>query len=295
MLIDIHVHAARRRLPSVQFSSGQYFALPHELVGMMDQYGIDKAIVLPVMSPDWQRGYITPEEVLEVCALHPTRLIPFCSLDGRMCGNGPKADFGPLLRYYKEAGCKGVGEYMTNLPFDEPRQLNFFRQVEEIGLPLLFHIGPTLGECYGCYDEAGLPRLENVLKACPKLIFIGHSQPFWAEISADCNAENRNSYPKGTVTPGRLVQLMRAYPNLWGDISAGSGFNAVTRDPAFGLQFLAEFQDRLLFGTDICYCPQELPQVAFFRKLREEKLLPVEVIDKIAWKNADRLLGLGLS
>ena len=45
---------------------------------------------------------------------------------------------------------------------------------------------------------------------------------------------------------------MRKYPNLCGDMSAGSGCNAVTRDPAFGYAFLEEFQDRLYFGTDIC-------------------------------------------
>ena len=63
---------------------------------------------------------------------------------------------------------------------------------------------------------------------------------------------SRDSYPTGKVIPGRVPELMRKYPNLCGDLSAGSGYNAVTRDPEFGWAFLEEFQDRLYFGTDIC-------------------------------------------
>jgi len=48
-----------------------------------------------------------------------------------------------------------------------------------------------------------------------------------------------------------VVELMRKYPNMCGDLSAGSGFNAVSRDPEFGYAFLEEFQDRLYYGTDI--------------------------------------------
>lgn len=58
-------------------------------------------------------------------------------------------------------------------------------------------------------------------------------------------------YPTGKVTPGRIVDLMRRYPNLYGDISAWSGYTAMMRDPEFTYDFLEEFQDQILFGTDI--------------------------------------------
>lgn len=51
---------------------------------------------------------------------------------------------------------------------------------------------------------------------------------------------------------GRVVELMRKYPNFNGDLSAGSGYNAVARDSEFGYSFIEEFQDRLFYGTDIC-------------------------------------------
>lgn len=212
-----------------------------------------------------------------------------------MVGNRPDTDFRPILRYYKEAGFKGFGEFTANLPFDDPLMMNVFRQVEEVGLPLTFHIAPRQGGFYGCQDDRGLPRLEKVLKACPNLTIFAHSQPFWAEISADVTEEARNGYPKGKVTPGRAVELMRRYPNLNGDLSAGSGFNAISRDPEFGYAFMEEFQDRLLFGTDICWPGQETPIVSYFERLRDERLISSGAYEKIAWRNADRLLGLGLA
>jgi len=294
MLIDIHTHTCRPK--AVAAAVGRNFVEPTEMIRALDAHGIDKAVNLCVASPENRTaaGYITPEDVLEVCSEHPDRLIPACCLDARMVGFSPKSDFRPILNYYKEAGCKVVGEHITNLPFDDPLQMNLFHQVEEVGLPLTFHVAHVHQGTYGCYDDAGLPRLEKVLKECPDLTMLGHSQAFWSEISADVTEETRGGYPEGSVTPGRVVELMRECPNLWGDLSAGSGFNAISRDPEFGYSFLEEFQDRLCFGTDLAWSEQELPIVAYFEKLREGNLISTEAHEKITWRNADRLLELGI-
>jgi hypothetical protein len=293
MLIDIHTHTCYPR--GVGQALGWTFIDPEAFVAGLDERGIDKAALLPIMSPDHQKHYIPPEEALAIRDAYPGRIIPFCCLDGRMMANSPESDFRKMLEYYKEQGCKGVGEYVTNLPFDDPLQMNVFRQVEEVGLPLTFHVGASLGGCYGCYDEPGLPRLEKVLQACPSLKLLGHSPGFWSEIDAGADDRARRGYPHGPVTPGRLVELMRTYPNLYGDLSAGSGYNAVTRDPDFGLAFMEEFQDRLLFGTDLCWPDQETPIVEWFAGLVQDGALSGEAHEKIAWKNADRLLGLGIA
>ena len=196
------------------------------------------------------------------------------------------------MEAYKELGCKGIGEYIPNLPFDDPLNMNFFGQVEELGLPVIVHVAPRIGGFYGLYDEIGLPRLEKVLKAFPNLIVLGHSQPFWAEISADVTEENRNTYPEGKVSPGRIVELMRTYPGLHGDLSAGSGLNAISRDPEFGYRFMEEFQDRLYFGTDICAPDTPTPLVDYLLRIRAEDKITQECFDKIAKQNAVRLLDL---
>jgi predicted TIM-barrel fold metal-dependent hydrolase len=81
---------------------------------------------------------------------------------------------------------------------------------------------------------------------------------------------------------GRVPQMLRQYPNLCADLSAGSGLNALARDPAFGCSFLIEFQDKLLFGRD--YFDTRLMDFL------KEQQLPREVFDKIACQNAQRLL-----
>lgn len=202
-----------------------------------------------------------------------------------------------MLIYFKEAGFKGIGEYLPNLEFDHELYMNFFSQTEEVeALPILFHLANTLNHNsqYGCYDDLGLPRLEKVLTSFPKQILLAHSQVFWAEISNDIDEENRGGYPKGKVTEGRISYLMRKYFNLHGDLSAYSGYNAIARDLDFGLKFMEEFQDRLYFGTDIANIQQDLPQVPFFKRLKEEKLISKEAYEKIAWKNAAKLFSLSI-
>ena len=89
-----------------------------------------------------------------------------------------------------------------------------------------------------------------------------------------------------------MPKLFRRYANLWGDLSAGSGYNALARHPAHAARFLEEFQDRMLFATDICRADQDLPLAGFLRRLRDEGSLSQQAFDKIARGNAVRLLGL---
>jgi len=293
MLIDIHVHTCRVRHPKLTRTNGSRYPTPDELIAMMDRAGIDRAAVMSTPSPEVRYSLVPPEETLAICADYPDRLIPFCNADPRFLTNSAEANFLPLLEAFVEMGAKGVGEYIPNLPFDDPLNLNFFKQVEEMELPLTFHLAPKVGGFYGCYDDPGLPRLERVLKECPKLTFLSHSQVFWAEIGTLSDPEERSGYPKGPIEKeGRVVELMREYPGLHGDLSAGSGFNAISRDPEFGYRFMEEFQDRLYFATDIANVPQELPIVPYFAELKEKELISAEAHEKITWKNAAQLFGL---
>ena len=123
--------------------------------------------------------------------------------------------------------------------------------------------------------------LERALQACPDTIFIGHAPGFWREISGDADAAP-SQYPTGPVTPGgRLHRLLDTYPNLWADLSAGSGRQALSRDPAHALQFITRYADRLLFGRD--YYGTELH--TFLQTLP----LSAAVVEKIYWQNAERL------
>ena len=75
---------------------------------------------------------------------------------------------------------------------------------------------------------------------------------------------------------------MRKYPNLYCDISAGSGNLALSRDPEYAVEFLTEFQDR------ICYARDYFDNVhqTFLNSLN----LPQEIMQKIYAGNAEKLV-----
>jgi predicted TIM-barrel fold metal-dependent hydrolase len=85
---------------------------------------------------------------------------------------------------------------------------------------------------------------------------------------------------------------MRKYPNLYGDLSVGSGYNALHRDEEFALAFMEEFQDRLFFGADICPPSEKAPLSGWLDELKESGKLSSRVYEKICRADAEKLLGL---
>ena len=138
----------------------------------------------------------------------------------------------------------------------------------------------------GVYQEnwygGEIGALEQALQACPDTIFVGHAPGFWRHVSGD-EATDAETYPSGEIVPGgRLFDLFAQYANLWADLSAGSGLNALQRMADGGRDFLIEYQDRLLFGRD---APGNALQVHI-----EGLDLPRDVREKIYCENALRLV-----
>jgi len=294
MFIDCHVHAVQEPVCPWPASGLNPFCTAEELLDVYDKINVDKAVILPLCTPDGATFTQSNEEILRICKRYPDRFIPFCNLDPRAVFNTPDAPLEYVLKYYRDKGCKGIGEVTVNLDMDDLRVQNLFKAAEAAGLPLTFHLAYTLGGLYGLYEEPGLKKLEKALQKFPKLKFFGHSQTFWAEMDANVTAVGRKGYPKGKITEeGAIPKLMRKYPNLYGDVSAGSGWNALARDEEYAVKFLNEFQDRLMFGTDIC-SPQNIqtPLVDFLLKLRSEKKISEEVFQKVARENIIRILDL---
>ena len=309
MIIDFHAHTGDIRVPGTMHRPPVTW---EDLIDRLDEEGIDKAVVLPLgASPEsLQAPFLfsrEPDVVSQIRAAsrYKDRVISFGNLDPRMgcLGNldadqvehPSEIDFSPVLEGFKEMGCVGIGEITANIALDDPRVINLFHQCGQFDLPVLFHCtGPGRG-VYGLFDEVGAPRLERLLKEVPDTIVVGHAPGFWAEIDGDITAESKFIYPTGPVKKeGRLSFLMRTYPNLYADISASSGYTAISRDKSFGVRFLTEFQDRILFGTDVCIADAEgrMPHLAYLRSLLDENLITADVFAKITGGNALRVLTL---
>lgn len=288
--IDIHAHAVGiKEIPPSSIT-----IRAEELLDIYEKIDVEKAVLLPIVSPEGQTFLMPNESIIEIVERYPDKFYWFCNVDPRTAPNSATTDLSKYLNYYKEKGARGVGELTSNLYFDDPKMDNLFYHCEECEMPIIFHVSPAPGVNYGAVDEIGLPRLEKMLKKHPKLKFIGHSQPFWAEMSADITEEFRNRYPKGKVTDGRIAKLLREYDNLYCDLSAGSGANAIMRDPEYAESFLNEFADRILYGCDICEIGPSFPYKFsdFLENMRESGTLKEENYRKICRENAEKILGL---
>jgi predicted TIM-barrel fold metal-dependent hydrolase len=152
-------------------------------------------------------------------------------------------------------GVRVCGEIKLRMMYDNWDALRLFRFCGEKGLPVTVHLDYELdtGRKYprpNWWYGGGIEAFERAVRACPQTVFIGHAPGFWAHISND-ELFRQEPYPKGPVLRGGMVtRMMQTYPNLFADLSAGSGLNALKRDLAFTRDFLIEFQDRLLYARD---------------------------------------------
>lgn len=273
-MIDIHTHLnVTGRMPDEPRP-----LTAEQLVDTMNRNGIDQSVLLPIESPDAEVGhYFMTEEAVAASQQYPERLIPFVSIDPRMnrCEE--------LIEHFATTyHVKGFGEMKNGLAFDDPLHKKIYAKCSDLGLPVLFHSDPAL-----CWDEVGLPRLEKCLQEFPGLVIIGHGPGWWAAISAD--DDRSGGYPDGPVMPtGAVDRLLGEYDNLYADISAGSGYNALTRDPDFAAGFLERHWRRLLFGTDHLHAFQDLPQLEWL----QQAPLTTEQRQAIADGNTRRILRL---
>lgn len=295
MIIDVHAHVFARPILRKTRTSAPFLSAEQQ-VQRMDEKGIDMAVILPLNSADGPAERQSMGEVLSICERYPGRFIPYCEIDPRRHDWHTVDDFLWGLEQYRKAGFKGFGELTSRLYFDHPKMMALFGACEKLGFPVTFHTSPPERPTYGVIDTLGLPRFELVLRTFPDLVFCGHSASFWSEISGDVTAEEKEGYPKTPIAEGgAIVRLLREYPNLYGDLSAGSGLNALTRDPDFTWGFIDEFQDRLLLGLDHTDVEHDFQQPEWLKAARDDGHISDDILEKIFWRNANGLLDLGLT
>ncbi len=263
-----------------------------QLLEYYDRHNIEKGVLLPLSGPEVFMPQ-SNEDVLYICERYPGRFIPFVNIHPQAMTNSPDAPLSEVMLKYREAGARGLGEVCCNFPILDPFVVNFFRHAEIAGMPVTIHMSHRNGGGYGLYDEAGLPGLTEILRRFPKLKILGHSSAFWSELSELQFPFERAMNVSSPVREGVVPKIMRLCPNLYGDLSAGSGCNALMRDEEYAVGFLNEFQDRLLFGLDICAVPSDktVNVSVFLERLRDQGKISETVFHKVTYLNAVKLLG----
>jgi predicted TIM-barrel fold metal-dependent hydrolase len=185
-------------------------------------------------------------------------------------------------------GARICGELKCRMMYDNQDALRLFKLAGELSMPLVFHLQYNKQQTYkeprSEWWGGSIDTIERVLQACPNTIFLGHAPGFWIHISNDELWQTCNYPPDGApVLPGgRVPTLLRKYPNLFCDLSAGSALKALKRDPVFAKQFLVEFQDRVLYARDNF----DNKHQEFINSLS----LSASVLEKIYSSNAEKLI-----
>lgn len=147
------------------------------------------------------------------------------------------------IERYLKMGAKVIGELKFGVECDSPEMHKIYQLAQSYDVPVLMHWQKDL-------YFYGFERFYKILEQYPRVNFIGHAQFWWANIDKS-NPADMPKYPKGKVTPGGITdRYLSDYPNMYGDLSAGSGLNAFTRDEEHGKAFMNRHQNKLLFGSD---------------------------------------------
>jgi len=224
-IIDIHQHTNY---------SGRTNA---QLIAHQKALGVTTTVLLPAgrlygLDADCGRN----DTVLELAKQRPREYIFFAN----EIANIPEAR--EELEKYLKLGAIGIGEQKFKVACDSPE----FQRVAEVArafnVPILMHF------MHNQYNT-GIERFHTVLEKFPTVNFIGHAQTWWANV--DKNHDQKVMYPSTKVTPGGITdRLLSEYPNMYGDLSAGSGLNFFTRDEEHARAFVERHQDKLMFGSD---------------------------------------------
>ena len=290
-MIDIHRHLGR-----FYFSreGGSPNLSAEDILRTMDKLGVEKSCLMPIENPEACEYYSLTSEAIEASRKYPERFVPFCSVDPRCGGKDIGTHLRAMIEEYMEQGGVGFGEMKPGLAIDDYRSMKIYEVCGQLQLPLLLHIDHLRN-----YDKPGLPGFERMLAQFPSTIFIAHAQCWWGEISKEVDYSilypedpiKESGYPRGKIKPGgRVGYLLRKFPNLYADISAGSGYIALSRDTEFTQGFLKRNHSKLLLGTDYLFPGQEeeYPIIDLLRKWE----LDSKVFKAITKGNVQALLGI---
>lgn len=148
------------------------------------------------------------------------------------------------IEKYLKLGAVMIAEQKFGVECDSPAMQRVYRLAQTYEVPVLMHWQ------FQRYNY-GFERFYLMLEKFPRVNFIGHAQTWWANVDRGYRDDAKNLYPQGAITPGGLTERYLAdYPNMFGDLSAGSGLNALTRDESFTPGFFQRHQDKLLYGSD---------------------------------------------
>lgn len=312
----------RARYPAIDLHSHPYVETEEELdewVQTMDAIGLDKSVVMT---------YSTGarfDSLVQFFSKYPDRFILFCGFDFT---GYEDPGFGPAavaeLERCVQAGARGVGELgdkgkglfysrptkAFGMHIDDPRMQPLIAKCGELGIPISIHVAEPiwmyeemnaendglmnafkwrLDDQEGILDHGAMVgTLENAVRANPGTTFIACH---YANCSYDLSI---------------LGRMFDQYPNLYADI--GARYAETATIPRTVNRFFRQYQDRLVYGTDMGTDPAMYRTTFRILESEDEHFydrnissyhwamngygLPDEVLEKVYRGNAVKILDL---
>jgi len=220
------------------------------------------------------------EAVLELCRTHRGEFVFFAN------EISDHAEAPKIIERQLRRGAIGIGEQKFRVDCDSPYIERIAEVARSFDVPVLMHFE------HGRYNR-NIERFYRMLERFPTVNFIGHAQAWWGNIHK--NHDQTNNYPRGSVMPGGITdRYLSDYSNCYADLSAGSGYNAITRDEDRYREFIVRHQDKLVYGSDCSEATGRRPECVGANILAAiRRLTPNKAIErKILYENAKRLLKL---
>jgi predicted TIM-barrel fold metal-dependent hydrolase len=220
-----------------------------QLLRAMDAVGIEKTVLVGsswfTITLDPKVGFtrydLNNEEILRISENFPGRFEAWPTLDPQDPLNLDK------LRRLHSRSASGLklyighgyvspltGDYFFHtMAMDDSRMTPVYEYCVENFLPICFHVNP------GPKTPGFAQEFVKVLQSFPDLLIIA---PHWALSS---------------IRLSRLRELLTKFPNLMTDISFGhdtylmAGLRRISGSPQKYRKFIADFPDRVMFGTDL--------------------------------------------
>lgn len=270
-VIDFHTHFVRQEMlhptwlnlleklnPEFYAKIEDFSNNPELFTTYLSSQGVRYAVVLPEYAPATS-GFVPTEEVVEYCRAHDM-LIPFTSLNPNT-----HADLAGKLQFHvRDCGVKGLKLHPSYQFFypNEARLYPLYAKAQELGIPVIFHIGSSIFKGTRLKYCAPL-YLDDIAVDFPDLtIIMAHSgRGFWYD---------------------QCFFLSRLHKNVYMDITGLPPQNLLSYFPE-----LEKNAEKVIFGSDWPTMPTGIRQ-----NIEAIKSLPLSdrTIEAILYGNAHKIL-----
>ena len=265
-IIDAHCHIYPNKIAmkAVRSIDDFYEGLPSEpydgtrdmLLVTGEDAGIEHFVVFSVAT--------TPHQVSSINRFIANNV---AESGGKFTGLGTmhldSDDYERDLQEAVDLGLKGIKLHpdVQDFNLDDPRAMRIYGMLEERGLPVYVHTGDFR------YDRSNPDRVVNVLKAFPKLKFVGPHFGGWS-VWEDA------------------LKMLPEFPNITVDTSS----SLYALKPAMAKELIRAYgSERVMFGTDYPMWHQQ-PEFEWLERLE----LTDDEYENIYWRTCSNLLDITL-